>query len=335
MALGKSSPTLIVFCIIFAAKTSDANLWDECWSNWMCNSWQLECVNFQCACISPYVPSMDNAKCVIGIDGVCERYQDECYDPNAHCNQTNSWIGTGSWCACKEGFTQDPETRLCAKNIGEECEADGTSCIEGSCVDGTCQCPAGLSPSQFGDSCGVAVGGTCTDDHPTCADPYAECQGSGSLCECKEGHQAVVREEDGMTVCRTALGGACQNASECAAFDTSCELLRQGISACTCIVSYVPSEDRSACLPVVNHWASACQEDLQCTAMFGRYSTCSNNICDCQIGYIYSAADFGCVAIHGVAPRSHSESVKLLATTLLPYLPTEAKIAVHEILDEL
>ncbi|XP_048516387.1 multiple epidermal growth factor-like domains protein 10 isoform X2 [Athalia rosae] len=323
-----------IFTVFFLARTGDGRLGDECWSDVMCNSIAGVCVDDRCECRPPKIPNQSNTDCVVAVDGICQTTTDKCYDPNQSCARTSPTYWDPTVCICNGNFTQKEPGELCRIKMGKKCDGVETPCVDGSCIEGTCQCPTGLVSSPTANNCALPFGATCDPARPNCVDPNAYCNADEKTCECKPEIYQPSENEDGITYCKAALGAVCENDDKCAVLNSSCEMLNVLNKTCTCIEGFVPSEDRLSCLPVTNSWRGTCQEDLQCSAMFGRFGICKNRVCSCANGYAYVEEDFGCVPDHvAVSGRTAGHGIKLLATTLLPYLPDEAKIAVEQILD--
>jgi len=88
--------------------------------------------------------------------------------------------------------------------------------------------------------------------------------------------------------CFSEIGQPCQEDRECSVANAYCQRKLDGNSVCTCEIAYLPSADRSRCLPTYRGLLSAttlgypCHTNLECQ-LADPNSICIGGNCDCAV----------------------------------------------------
>ncbi|XP_057337116.1 prion-like-(Q/N-rich) domain-bearing protein 25 [Microplitis mediator] len=248
-------------------------------SNKLCLPTQLEqpCkIHFDCQLIKSAICSGQN-KCICTEDygqynsTICGPLLGSLCFGNEYCATDNS-ICTHYRCKCKEGYLQQSHDRCISKYIGKFCELD-EDCDEvrhSKCFkqNNTCVCRA--NNIQINETiCAPLLGQYCWEDEQ-CAPDNSVCD--NRECACEFGYLRVSNDQ----CLPLNLGPLCRKDEDCRNIKFSkCSENNE----CVCKQNYIEF-DSYTCLSLLGGY---CDEDDDCKTF---YSRCSNNICQCDRGYL-------------------------------------------------
>ena len=259
-----------------------------------CDSQQFKCVNSQCKCPIGYIWSIDSKQCIQFRNEFCNssiKCQD--LDPNRIC--------FNDICQCRNGYKDEPIGSLCKSVFGSKCNSN-SQCdyyIEKSfCFSNQCICNLFYTNSNNLTECQPTVCSSdnhchirlINSDHEEISYTESYCDLSSNSCQCKEGYHYTYKG------CTKGTDNSTLEITTPLLPTTSTESATLTTTEST-ISTTTKSTESTTSEPKLSYNKPCLKGDYNhCDSTVGL--TCTNSLCKCKIGYIWSKTYKKCVSFN-------------------------------------
>jgi hypothetical protein len=201
---------------------------------------------------------------------------------DADCNHFKNATCSGGFCNCGNlyGVCETERDALGSKCVNSgDCRSSNLQCS----LKGECVCRGGLVASKDGTTClqTVAKIGDSCDETTQCASRFPSAVCLDNRCACPNKSDGCDKIAD--------LGEECVRDEECALTNSSSCIDFK----CSCVETHVAINLR--CLRVAHDIGDGCEDDIQCTSVFGSGSVCARGGCQCKRFFRYDAEGRTCI----------------------------------------